>query len=87
MTEQGESYTREEVTRRGFEARCVTGDSVEYLWHVDCGLRADPRTRSTTLITDPAVLPEGPWRATELGIRELTGASPHGPARDDPGAC
>jgi hypothetical protein len=83
MTDQGESYTREEVTRRGFEARCVTGDSVEYLWHVDCGLRADPHARSTTLITDPAVLPEGPWRATELGARELAAASTRDQAKVD----
>jgi len=71
MTERVESFTRSEVTARGFEARCVADDRVEYLWHLGYGLRADPRGRTTTLITDPAALPEGPWWATELGAEEL----------------
>jgi len=71
MTERADSYTRGEVTARGFEARCVTDDCVEYLWHRGCGLRADQKERTTTLITDPAVLPDGPWIATALGSQEL----------------
>jgi hypothetical protein len=71
MTYRQESFTRGEVTGRGFEARCMEGDSVEYLWHLGCGLRADRRDGSTILITDPARLPEGPWHATELGAQEL----------------
>jgi hypothetical protein len=71
MTYRLESFTRSEVTARGFEARCAQGASVEYLWHLGYGLRADRRDGSTILITDPARLPDGPWRATELGAREL----------------
>lgn len=66
-----QSYTRGEVTTRGFEARCVDSEAVEYLWHLGCGLRADRRSGSTLLITDPSRLPEGPWHATELGVEEL----------------
>jgi hypothetical protein len=71
MTEQLEGFTRDEVTARGFEARCVPSETVEYLWHLGYGLRADRRDGSTVLITDPALLPDGPWRATELGAEEL----------------
>ena len=70
MTDRLESFTRGQVTARGFEARCVADDA-EYLWHRGYGLRIDPRDRATTLITDPSVLPEGPWWATELGVAEL----------------
>jgi hypothetical protein len=58
------------VTAQGFEAQCADG-SVVYVWHLDCGLRADKRDGSTVLITDPAALPEGPWQATALGREEL----------------
>jgi hypothetical protein len=71
MTEQLEGFTRDEVTARGFEARCVPSETVEYLWHLGYGLRADRRDGSTVLITDPALLPDGPWWATELGAEEL----------------
>jgi hypothetical protein len=71
MTTSPKSFTRREVTSRGFEARCIAKDRVEYLWHLGCGLRADPSNGSRTLITDPAVLPEGPWQATDLGQAEL----------------
>ncbi len=71
MTDRPDGFTLGEVTARGFEARCITDDHVEYLWHLGCGLRTDPRNGSTTLITDPSVLPAGPWSATELGIEEL----------------
>ena len=71
MTDRLDGFDRSEVTARGFEARCISDDRVEYLWHLGYGLRADPRDGSTVLITDPAVLPEGPWRATELGVEEL----------------
>lgn len=65
------TYTRDDVLRLGFEARCVDVDGTRYLWHSDRGLRVDPRTHVTTLITNPAKLPEGPWIATELGEEEL----------------
>jgi hypothetical protein len=71
MTDQPGTFTRAEVTGRGFEARCIPDDSVEYLWHRDCGLKADRKTGVRTLIVDPAAVPDGPWRATELGRREL----------------
>jgi hypothetical protein len=71
MTNPPESFTRGEVTARGFEARCIQGGSVEYLWHLGYGLRADRSDGSTILITDPAQLPEGPWLATDLGAEEL----------------
>ena len=71
MNDQLEGFTRGEVTARGFEARCVPDETVEYLWHLGCGLRADKRDGSTVLITDPALLPDGPWWATELGADEL----------------
>lgn len=70
MTDEHTSFSRSEVTARGFEARCVDG-RLEYLWHRGCGLRFDPRDRSTLLITDTAALPEGPWLATDLGLDEL----------------
>jgi hypothetical protein len=72
MTDRLHSYTRGEVIARGFEARCVDeDDAIEYVWHLGCGLRADKRDGSTVLITDPALLPDGPWWATELGAEEL----------------
>jgi hypothetical protein len=71
MMERLDSFTRSEVTARGFEARCTPNDSVQYLWHLGCGLRADRRDGSTILITDPAKLPDGPWLATDLGLEEL----------------
>jgi hypothetical protein len=71
MTTRPDTFTRSEVLARGFEARCIQDGAVEYLWHVDCGLRADRRDGSTVLITDPALLPDGPWRATKLGHEEL----------------
>jgi len=69
--DQPSTFTRSEVTGRGFEARCIADDSVEYLWHLGYGLRADRKTGAKTLIVDPDAVPEGPWRATELGSREL----------------
>ena len=71
MTDQLATFTRGEVTGRGFEARCIADDTVEYLWHLGYGLKTDRRTGATTLIVDPADVPDGPWLATELGRREL----------------
>lgn len=79
MAKRLATYTRGEVTARGFEARCTTDDSVEYLWHLGYGLRADRRSGSRTLITDPSVVPEGPWLATELGAKELRDPTLLGP--------
>jgi hypothetical protein len=71
MTDRHQGFSLSEVTALGFEARCVVDGRVEYLWHRGWGLRFDPAARSTTLITDIATLPEGPWTATELGLQEL----------------
>jgi hypothetical protein len=71
MTDQPATFTRGEVTGRGFEARCIADDTTEYLWHLGYGLRADRRAGTTTLIVDPAAVPDGPWLATELGRLEL----------------
>lgn len=75
MTDQLATYTRAEVTGRGFEARCLVDGAVEYLWHRGFGLKADRETGATTLIVDPSAVPEGPWVATELGRRELADPS------------
>ena len=71
-----DTYTRSEVLRDGFEARCVGADGARYLWHGDQGLRVDKRLGTTMLVTDPAALPEGPWFATEWGERELAEGEP-----------
>jgi hypothetical protein len=65
------TFTLHDVVTRGFEARCVGPDGARYLWHRDFGLRVEARTGRTTLIADPAVLPEGTWIPTTLGLREL----------------
>jgi hypothetical protein len=65
------TFTLEDVLSRGFEARCVGPDGSRYLWHGDSGLRVEVRTGRTTLLTDPAILPEGEWIPTTLGLEEL----------------
>ena len=67
------TYTLEEVVAEGFEAHCLGADGCRYLWHHDQGLRHNPSTGVTTLVTSPAALPEGPWLATSLGELELAG--------------
>ncbi len=75
--EHDRTYAREEVLTLGFEAICHASDGVDYVWHGGCGLRVDPRDRTTTLITNPANVPEGPWVATKLGEEEIAqGLSP-----------
>ena len=66
-----QTYTLAEVLTRNFEARCVGPDGCRYLWHKGIGLRVEPRTGRTTLVHDPATLPEGRWSATRLGLEEL----------------
>jgi hypothetical protein len=65
------TYSLQDVLSKRFEARCVGPDGARYLWHRDCGLRVDTLTKQTTLITDPAALPEGMWYATVLGLKQL----------------
>jgi len=69
--EHDRTYTRDDILTLGFEAICHASDGGDYVWHGGCGLRLDPRDRTTTLITIPAKLPEGPWVATELGEKEI----------------
>jgi hypothetical protein len=64
------SFTRDDVLRLGFEARCVGVDGARYLWHGERGLRVDART-GTTLLMDHASLPDGPWIATAWGEEEI----------------
>ena len=71
MAGQKHTYSRADVIADGFEARCVDVDGRRYLWHRAQGICFDPRGCVTTLITDPAALPEGPWFATDLGEEEL----------------
>jgi len=63
-------YTRDDVLRLGFEARCTGADGARYLWHGQCGLREDPAA-GTTLLLDPADMPDRQWIATAWGEREL----------------
>ena len=63
-------YNRYDVISLGFEARCLTPDGTRYLWHADCGLRTGPDGLAM-MLTDAALLPEGPWALTELGEQEL----------------
>ena len=64
------TYTRNDVLRLGFEARCVGVDGARYLWHGEYGLRVDAET-GTTLLFDPADMPDGLWSATAWGEEEL----------------
>jgi hypothetical protein len=66
-----QTYTLSEVLEGEFEAVCTADYGMRYLWHEDCGLRVDVFSGMTTMILDPARLPDGPWVATALGDREL----------------
>jgi hypothetical protein len=68
--EHAHTYTRDDVLRLGFEARCIGADGARYLWHGECGLREDPAA-GTTLLLDPADMPDEPWLPTAWGEKEL----------------
>lgn len=68
------TFSSAEVLAGGFEARCRDRDGSVYLWHGSCGLRFEPTTGITLLLTRPASLPQGPWLATEFGASELAEA-------------
>jgi hypothetical protein len=74
--EHDRAYTRVDVLALGFEATCHVADGIDYVWHGRFGLRVDTRSRTTTLITNPAKLPDGPWVATDLGEKELAHLQP-----------
>lgn len=67
-------YSLSDVVARGFEASCVTDDTI-YFWHRNFGVRIEKRTSKMTLLTDPKVLPKAPWLATKLGVKELEAAA------------
>lgn len=64
-------FTREEVITQEFEARCEGPDGCRYLWHRGQGLRYDPSSGITTLLTHFPSLPDALWQPTELGRSEL----------------
>lgn len=66
-----DTYSLEEVLSRGFEARCVGPDGTRYLWCQGSGLRVDPHTNETMLLTDATRLLDGPWLPTSFGLRQL----------------
>ena len=68
------AYTLRDVLVYGFEAQCVGTNGVRYYWHRRFGVRIDTRTGKSTLLTDPAALPDVPWFATSLGLKELKAA-------------
>lgn len=65
------TFTLDEVLKLGFEASCVDQRGALWLVHANCGLRVDPESDARLLVTDPARLPDGPWRATSWGQAEL----------------
>ena len=68
--EHARTYTRDDVLRLGFEARCMGADGARYVWHGQCGLREDPEA-GTRLLLDPADMPDRQWVATAWGEKEL----------------
>lgn len=68
------TYSLADVLAKGFEARSVGPDGTRYLWCQGSGLRVDMRTHATTLVSDPAALPDVGWFATRFGLRQLAEA-------------
>jgi hypothetical protein len=64
-------YTLTDVLGLGFEATCTAADGTRFLWHGCYGLRMDPTSERTILVTDTAGLPESPWTPTAWGREEL----------------
>ena len=71
--ENAHAYTRDDVLRLGFEARCLGADGARYLWHGKYGLRKDPDA-GTRLLLDPVDMPDVQWMATAWGEEELAQA-------------
>lgn len=71
MSRENLECARRDVVSIGYEAHCIEADGTCWLWHNGCGLRVEAHGPATTLITDPALLPNGPWVLTELGEQEL----------------
>lgn len=69
------TYSLQEILAGEFEAHCVAADGSRYLWCQGSGLRVDPRTHATTLVTEPSGLPDVPWAATSFGLRQLAAQS------------
>jgi hypothetical protein len=69
------TFNVREVIERGFEAFLIDESGAFWLFHGCCALRVGADDGARLLITDPAKLPSGPWRATPWGEAELA-ASP-----------
>jgi hypothetical protein len=76
MPTENHAYTLAEVLAGGFEARCIDVDGCWYFWHGNRGIRYDRRRGIRTLVTQSSLLPDGNWFPTELGAKEIAGASP-----------
>jgi hypothetical protein len=72
--EHGVSFTLRDVVAMGFEASCVALDGTRYFWRRTFGVRVDTRRGETTLLTDPASLPDIAWFPTSLGRKQLEAA-------------
>jgi hypothetical protein len=75
MSPEDHTYTLAEVIAGGFEARCIDVDGCWYLWHGNRGIRCDERRGIRTLVTQASLLPDVDWFPTELGLKEIAGAS------------
>lgn len=73
MPREHHAYTLAEVLAGGFEAQCVDVDGCRYLWRGNRGIRFDARRGIKTLVTQPSLLPDVDWFATELGERQIAG--------------
>jgi hypothetical protein len=67
------AYTLEEVLVLGCEACHTAADGVCWLFYGCCAVRSDPLSGERLVITDPRLLPDGPWRPTQLGAQEPEG--------------
>lgn len=69
------TFSLSDVVAKGFEATCIAKDGAVYFWHRNFGVRIEKRSGKSTLLTDPAALPDVPWVATTLGAKELEAAA------------
>ncbi len=70
-----DTFSLSDVVTKGFEAHCTARDGAVYFWHRNFGVRIEKRTGKTTLLTDPAALPDVRWAATSVGAKELEEAA------------
>ncbi len=65
------TYTLTDVLGIGFEATCIAADGTRFLWHGPYGLKVEPASERTILLTETTGLPESPWTPTPWGKEEL----------------